>query len=39
MEDGGFLTLSFDRIQEMAMTGRTFVQDKDFDAQAYFSNY
>ena len=21
------------------MTDRTFVQDKDFDAQAYFSNY
>lgn len=39
LEYGGFLTLSFDRIQEMAMTDRTFVLDKDFDAQAYFSNY
>ena len=39
LEDGGFLTLSFDRIQEMAMTDRTFVLDKNFDAQTYFSNY
>ena len=39
LEDGAFLTLSFDRIQEMEMTDRTFVLDKDFDAQTYFSNY
>ena len=39
LEDGAFLTLSFDRIQEMQMTDRTFVLDEDFDAQTYFSNY
>ncbi len=39
LEGGAFLTLSFDRIQEMAMTDRTFVLDKDFDAQSYFSAY
>ncbi len=39
LEDGAFLTLSFDRIQEMAMTDRTFVLDKDFDAKSYFSPY
>ncbi len=39
LEDGAFLTLSFDRIQEMEMTDRTFVLDKDFDAQSYFSPY
>jgi len=39
MQDGGFLTLSFDRITEMAVTDKTFVMDKDFDAQDYFSAY
>jgi hypothetical protein len=39
LDDGAFLTLSFDRIQEMTMTDRTFVLDKDFDAQSYFSAY
>ncbi len=39
LEDGDFLTLSFDRILEMEMTDRTFVLAKDFDAQTYFSNY
>ena len=39
MQDGSFLTLSFDRITEMAVTDKTFVMDKDFDAKDYFSAY
>lgn len=39
LEDGGFLTLSFDRIMEMEVTDKTFVLDPDFDAQSYFSAY
>ena len=39
MKDGGFITLSFDRITEMEVTDKTFVLDPDFDAQTYFSAY
>lgn len=39
MEDGSFLTLSFDRITEMAMLDKTFELAPDFDAQTYFSDY
>ena len=39
MADGGFLTLSFDRITEMELLDKTFELAPDFDAQTYFSNY
>lgn len=39
MENGDYITLSFDRITEMTMMDKTFVIDKDFDAQDYFSGY
>ena len=39
LQDGIFLTLSFDRITELKVTDKTFVLDPDFDAQTYFSAY
>ena len=39
LQDGIFLTFSFDRITELKVTDKTFVLDPDFDAQTYFSAY
>ena len=39
LKDGGFITLSIDRITELQVTDETFVLDPDFDAQAYFATY
>ena len=39
LKDGSFITLSFDRILELEVMDQTFVIDKDFDAQDYFSAY
>ena len=37
--DGGFITLSFDRMLEIELTDEDFKMDPDFDAQAYFKDY
>ena len=39
LQDGVFLTLSFDRITELKLTDKTFVMETDFDVQTYFSAY
>lgn len=39
LSNGDFITLSFDRISDMKMTGDTFEMDKEFDAQSYFAAY
>ena len=38
-DKGGFIVLSFDRMMEICVTEDCFTMDKDFDAQAYFSEY
>lgn len=38
-ENGGFITLSFDRMLEISVTDETFKMDRNFDAQTYFSDY
>ena len=38
-KDGGYITLSFDRMVGIEVTDETFKMDKKFDAQTYFSNY
>ena len=38
-EKGGFIVLSFDRMLDIGVTDEPFIMDKDFDAQAYFSEF
>ena len=38
-ENGGFITLSFDRMLEISVTDETFKMNRNFDAQTYFSDY
>lgn len=38
-DDGGFITLSFDRMVTVSVTNETFRMDRDFDAQSFFSDY
>ncbi len=38
-EEGRFVVLSFDRILQLETSVETFVMDKHFDAQAWFSEY
>ena len=38
-ENGGFITLSFDRMLEISVTDETFKMERNFDAQTYFSDY
>jgi len=37
--DGGFITLSFDRMLKIELTDEGFKMDPDFDAQSYFKDY
>ena len=37
--DGGFITLSFDRMLKIELTDEGFKMNPDFDAQAYFKDY
>lgn len=38
-KDSGFITLSFDRMEEISITEEAFNLDRNFDAQTYFSDY
>lgn len=38
-KDSGFITLSFDRMEEIIITEEIFKLDRNFDAQTYFSDY
>lgn len=39
LSDGGFVVMSFDRINSLELTGDTFAIDPTFDANSYFAEY